>query len=94
MNSEQKAIMEAKKLDHVIELENKESENIWQASCLRLDRRCLIFCNQVFFGLMLTVFCMIKLTNDDISTEKQMVYLSLLSTITAIFLPSPSIKRD
>ena len=85
--------LQRRQLEHKIEIENKEQENVWQASCLKLDRRCLIFCNQVLFGLILTIFCMIKLTRD-ISTEEQMVYLSLLSTVTGIFLPSPSIKRD
>ena len=85
--------LQRRKLEHKIEIENKEQENVWQASCIKLDRRCLIFCNQVLFGLILTIFCMIKLTSD-ISTEEQMVYLSLLSTVTGIFLPSPSIKRD
>ena len=85
--------LQRRQLEHKIEIENKEQENVWQASCIKLDRRCLIFCNQVLFGLILTIFCMIKLTRD-ISTEEQMVYLSLLSTVTGIFLPSPSIKRD
>jgi hypothetical protein len=85
--------LERRQLEHKIDLEEKEADNIWQASCLKLDRRCLIFCNQVLFGLILTFFCMIKLTKE-LSTEEQMVYLSLLSTVTGIFLPSPSIKRD
>jgi hypothetical protein len=85
--------IEIKKLEHTIEMENKQQENIWQASCLKLDRRCLIFCNQVFFGLLLTTFSMYKLSKD-VSVEEQMVWLSLLSTITGIFLPSPNIKRD
>jgi hypothetical protein len=81
-----------KQLEHAIEMENKREENLWQASCLKLDRRCLIFCNQVFFGLLLTIFSMYKLSRD-VTVEEQMVWLSLLSTITGIFLPSPSIKR-
>ena len=85
--------MQRRQLEHKIEIENKEQENVWQASCIKLDRRCLIFCNQVLFGLILTGFCMTKLTRE-LSTEEQMVYLSLLSTVTGIFLPSPSIKRD
>ena len=85
--------IEIKKLEHTIEMENKQQENIWQASCLKLDRRCLIFCNQVFLGLLLTTFSMYKLSKD-VSVEEQMVWLSLLSTITGIFLPSPNIKRE
>jgi hypothetical protein len=92
-NSPRDGELKRRKLDHIIDLENKQADNIWQASCIKLDRRCLIFCNQVLFGLILTIFCMMKLTRE-LSTEEQMVYLSLLSTVTGIFLPSPSIKRD
>jgi hypothetical protein len=84
--------MRKRELEHRIDLEEKAADNIWQASCLKLDRRCLIFVNQVMFGLILCFFCMYKLSRD-MSTEEQMVYLSLLSTITAIFLPSPNIKE-
>jgi hypothetical protein len=90
---EAKDQLESRKLEHKIEIENRESENIWQASCLKLDRRCLIFVNQVMFGLLLTSFCMIQLSQDK-STEEKMVYLTMLSSTMGIFLPSPSLKKD
>jgi hypothetical protein len=81
------------RLEHKIELENSAAANVWQASCMKFDRRCLIFMNQVVFGMTITIFCMFKLSNDDLDVEKHMVYLSLLTTIIGIFLPSPTLRR-
>jgi hypothetical protein len=77
------------KLEHQIEVENKE--NIWETSCMRVDKRCVIFANQCFFGFAVLVFCMIQLTKE-MSTEDKMVYITMLSSTVAIFLPSPSLK--
>jgi hypothetical protein len=84
--------LEKMKVEHEIEMENRQAANVWQASCMKFDRRCLIFMNQVFFGMTITIFCMFKLSNDELDVEIHMVYLSILTTIIGIFLPSPTLR--
>jgi hypothetical protein len=81
------------KLEHQIDMDNNVAANVWKTSCLAVDRRCLIFMNQVMFSLAIMIFSMFKLSDNELDTEQHMVYLSLLTTIIGIFLPSPSLRR-
>ena len=80
-----------------LEAENKQREferdTYWKSCCCgRTDRRILAYATQVGFGIMTAGFCMYKLSSD-IACAEENVYISLLSGIIGVFLPSPNLGK-
>lgn len=70
-----------------------ERENLWHSCiCGETDKRILAYATQVGFGLMISGFCIYKLSSD-IACSEEHVYVSLLSGIIGVFLPSPSLGK-
>lgn len=89
--------------EEIITKERKEElgfrrQTFWKSCCgCIVDRRIMQFFVQVFIGLIIIIFCMIKIfligPNYSCSGEDPSVYFSLLSTIIGFFIPSPSMGR-
>jgi hypothetical protein len=77
-----------------IKIEAKESEinNIYNCCGESYDRRCLSFVTQVLIGLMVIIFCIVQLCTLEAHEDKE-IYLILLSSTVAIFMPSPRITK-
>jgi hypothetical protein len=80
-----------------LEIERKEKEfereTYWKSCCCgSTDRRILNYATQVGFGLLISTFCIFKLSSD-IACAEENVYISLLSGIIGVFLPSPSLGK-
>jgi len=70
-----------------------ESDIYWETCCCgKTDHRIITFIVQIFFGFMLCFFCLYKLSLS-LSCAEENVYISLLSGIVGIFLPSPRIMK-
>lgn len=87
--------------EEIITNERKEElgfrrQTFWKScgGCI-VDRRIMQFFVQVFIGLIVIIFCMIKIfligPTYSCSGEDPSVYFSLLSTIIGFFIPSPSL---
>lgn len=65
----------------------------WETCCCgKTDHRIITFVVQIMFGFMLCFFCLYKLSSSLTCAEEN-VYISLLSGIVGIFLPSPRIMK-
>jgi hypothetical protein len=84
-----RSAMRKMQLEHDIELENRKMDLTWRTSCIELDRRCVIFITQTFFSLIVISFCIAKLVGPK--EDDDTIYISLLTTILGIYLPSPSL---
>jgi hypothetical protein len=73
-------------------IENENENVIWQSCCMKVDRNMVIFLSHHFIGLLVIIFSMFKL-NQNLSCESQNAYLSLLTFICGILLPSPSLRK-
>lgn len=56
------------------------------------DKRVLIYCTQVAFGLIVMLFCITQLYIDD-RCDRTSIYLPLLTSIIGYFLPSPTMNK-
>lgn len=83
-------------LNHRIQVDDDnrqfEHNNIYQSCCLRIDKRALQFFTQALFSLLVIIFCIVNLTiKEGKNTE---IYISLLTFILGVFLPSPNMRQD
>ena len=88
---------ERKRFEKVMELKEEEAafkrENLYQTCTGQMtDRRILQFLSQILFGLIISCFCIYKLTVNT-NCEDASPYMAVLSGIIGVFLPSPSITK-
>lgn len=84
--------VEDREQEHRIEIENQQTDNTYKSCCIEMDKRFLQFLSQFVIGFFIIIFCSVQLVRLD-KAEDQRTYISLLSLIIGIFLPSPSIKK-
>ncbi len=93
MSSETPLSLKRRRLEHKIEIEDLELENHYDC-CIgkKTDKRVLIYLTQVGFGISVMTFCAAQLFIDD-SCDRTSIYLPLLTSVLAYFLPSPSLSK-
>lgn len=81
-----------RKLEHAIEVEEKEYDDTWRSCCgSQIDRRCVVYAMQSSIMLIIIGFCIFKLTTSLDCTETS-TYLSLMMFILGIALPCPKVQ--
>lgn len=78
--------------DHiVVPIENKDEHEVWKSCCFHIEKNMFQYIVQVSFLFCVAIFSgYMVITRDSCSNG---VYLSLLSSTMAIFLPSPSMQK-
>jgi hypothetical protein len=74
-----------------IKKEIERDSNTWNSCCLTVDKRFVVFTVQSITCLSIMVFSMVMLFFKD-SCDNQ-IYISLISTIVGLYMPSPKIKN-
>jgi hypothetical protein len=70
-------------------------ENIWTSCCgVQFDKRSVQFFSKLFISTSVITFCFAQLTNDQLPAGMHSTYMSLLTLIVGVWLPSPSIEAD
>ena len=78
----------------VTEQEEKEEESkIWKSCCFSINREVVVFITQNLIGLLIILFCIVKL-NDDLDCSDQQTFISLLTFIVGILLPNPRFSTN
>jgi hypothetical protein len=69
-----------------------EHENIWTScGCMKMDKRCIQFLSKFSISMLAMGFCLVQLSKPSLPNETQSAYMSLLTFILGVWLPSPSI---
>lgn len=72
---------------------NEEKEaKIWKSCCFSINKEILVFITQNLIGILIILFCIFKL-NDDLDCSEQQTFISLLTFICGILLPSPKFQN-
>jgi hypothetical protein len=87
-------IEEQKSDDHiVIEVEKKPIDtNTMRSCCYDLDKSAVQYFTQVGVIIGIMSFCVYKLSMNE-TPEQQTIYMSLLSSLVGLVLPSPIFKK-
>jgi hypothetical protein len=72
---------------------NEEKEaKIWKSCCFSINKEVVVFITQNLIGVLIIVFCIVKL-NDDLDCSEQQTFISLLTFIAGILLPNPKFTK-
>lgn len=75
------------------EHDNEEKEeHIWKSCCFNINKEMIVFITQNLIGLLIILFCIIKL-NNKLECSEQQTFISLLTFICGILLPSPKFTK-
>ena len=77
---------------HNIEVENKLIDNNMRSCCYDLDKSAVQYFTQVGVIVGIMSFCVYKLSTNE-TAEQQTIYMSLLSSLVGLVLPSPIFKK-
>ena len=78
-----------KKLNHLIDIENQEAENVLRSCCgTRSDKRLLILASSFSMSAIVLGFSFFKLVHN-LDCNEQHAYISLVSLVAGIWLKSP-----
>ena len=79
-------------LEHRIDMETKEEDNKLRSCCYDLDKTAVQYFTTIGIVSCIMVFAIYKLLiNDD--AQSQTIYMSLLSSLTGLVLPSPVFRK-
>lgn len=70
-----------------------EHEYIYRSCCLEMDKRVLDFICKMSVIVLVLLFCIYKLLNDN-GGEPREIYFSLISSIVTLFIKPPSIGNS
>lgn len=57
-----------------------------------VSKSLLTFIFQAIFSLCVVIFCIIKLSNNNLNQNDKTIYLTMLSTNIAVWYPSPTLS--
>ena len=67
-----------------------ETNQKWKLCCSKSDSQAIKYISQLIVCLLVMLFCFIKLT---VTEDDKEIYISLLSFVLGVILPSPSYKK-
>lgn len=80
------------KLEHAIEIENKQQDIVYDSRCGPIDKRLLKFVSQSVMSVMVASLCIYKLALDDLDCDSTNLYSSILTGLLGMWMTSPTIK--
>ena len=69
--------------------DTKDNDNLWRSCCFIINKNFLKYIVQVFISCIILSLCSYKIIIIDESEDKS-IYISLITLVTGVFLPSPS----
>ncbi len=78
-------------VQHEIKKEDDEFENTWKSCCLVMDRRAIQFFSQLIISSSIMLCFIVQLIHDDQNTSHRTAYMSLLTILIGILIPSPNL---
>jgi hypothetical protein len=76
---------------HEIKKEDDQFENTWRSCCLVMDRRAIQFFSQLITISSIMLFCIVQLIHDDKNENHRTEYMSLLTFLIGVLIPSPKL---
>ena len=68
-------------------------DRIWNSCCLRMDKDATVYISTFILVSAVMGFCFYQLVNRPACSDQQ-AYLSVLSMILGVLLPSPIMKKN
>lgn len=65
-----------------------DKDTTWRSCCLTVDKRALAFFSSLVISLIILLFCIYQLVNKT-ECEDIQIYISLITMIIGVYLPSP-----
>ena len=69
--------------------DTKDTDNLWRSCCFIINKNFLKYIIQVFISCIILSLCSYKIIIIDEKEDKS-IYISLITLVTGVFLPSPS----
>ena len=70
-----------------------EDSNHWDSCCLRIDKRAALFFSQLIISVVIILFSIYQLATISECT-RQTPFMSLLTLVIGVWLPSPNLKKE
>jgi hypothetical protein len=74
---------------NLIDNDDDDDARLWRSCCFIINKNFLKYIIQVFISCVILSLCSYKIIIIDESEDKS-IYISLITLVTGVFLPSPS----
>lgn len=79
--------------ENLLEDINNDNDKIWKSCCFIINQNFLKYIVQVSISLMVITLSIYKLIVIDDNSDEKSLYVSLLTLILGIYVPTPSVKK-
>ena len=92
-NSPQNPELERLKIEHKIDLENKQEEHEWKSCCFTTDKNMVLYFGQISFAFAVLAFSAIMLVRAQGECNQSAPFINLISFLLGkLFSSVPSTK--